>query len=113
MTESEAKTKWCPMTRRVEGMDGNKIAVGQAAFNRVGYETTEIPYGKCIGSACMMWRAHTESKHVDLVGDWAGKVNKLVEEGFNTFTLDPSDPNAVVERKTKHGYCGLAGLSIP
>ena len=44
MTEAEAKTKWCPMTRRVEGMEGNKIAVGQAAFNRVGYETTEIKW---------------------------------------------------------------------
>ena len=43
MTESEAKTKWCPMVDRASDC-GNADADGE---RRTVY---------CIGSKCMMWR---------------------------------------------------------
>lgn len=80
MTEDEAKTKWCPMSRVVSG-DKEAGVVSAVAFNRtmnVGTVPVEIGYPKgacCIGSGCMMWR-------------W-GKPS-----------MGPGYPD--------HGYCGLA-----
>lgn len=51
MTETEAKTKWCPMARNDDPPGSNR-----------GWHTTspERPYLPreclCIASACMMWR---------------------------------------------------------
>lgn len=47
MTEEEAKTKWCPHARVLEGYaertSANRTAEGK-------------PAGLCIGSGCMAWR---------------------------------------------------------
>lgn len=45
MTETEAKTKWCPMWRLGQSFDFG----GYAAVNNHSASN-------CIGSACMMWR---------------------------------------------------------
>ena len=45
MTESEAKTKWCPMRRLTE--------IGNIRINNTEPGTFTL---NCIGSACMMWR---------------------------------------------------------
>jgi len=42
MTETEAKTKWCPMVRLPAKIDDPEPGVNR--------------FGSCIGSACMMWR---------------------------------------------------------
>lgn len=48
MTEDEAKTKWCPMTRvgHVAGM----------AINRHPDERDFYVETRCVASSCMMWR---------------------------------------------------------
>lgn len=53
MTESEAKTRWCPMVRlygddwttRLDDNELKAVTDGDVARST-----------KCIGSACMMWR---------------------------------------------------------
>ena len=46
MTESEAKTKWCPMV--VFMLGGGMVRNRDACYDNDGTH--------CIGSACMMWR---------------------------------------------------------
>jgi len=48
ITEDEAKTKWCPLARAGDGDD--------CATNRDLIEDNPV-YARCIGSACMAWRA--------------------------------------------------------
>lgn len=84
MTEEEAKTKWCPMSRLAWlNEDMGKTAI---TANRWGHGE---PLGgsTCIGSACMMWRWDYPKgeKHFDA----EGSLRKDVD-----FRL---------------GYCGLAG----
>ena len=53
MTEDQAKTKWCPMTR---------FKMDEVAVNRHNGTPGKIdvqfnpPYARCIASECMMWR---------------------------------------------------------
>jgi hypothetical protein len=49
MTESEAKTKWCPFARV-----GSETS-GLGAMNR-DVRKGVMPEALCIGSACMAWR---------------------------------------------------------
>lgn len=44
MTEDEAKTKWCPAARILDGLPGG------AATNREGVNVN------CVASECMWWR---------------------------------------------------------
>lgn len=47
MTETEAKTKWCPMTKFVPSLHPDPEIAGMAnAAQKLN----------CIGSDCMMWR---------------------------------------------------------
>jgi hypothetical protein len=58
MTEDEAKTKWCPMSRLAGAESDNTVSHSQAVFNRLQMPNASIslPSGVlCIGSACMMW----------------------------------------------------------
>lgn len=48
MTEDEAKTKWCPMTRHGYGSEG-------VGINRM-HNNKQPETARCIGSDCMMWR---------------------------------------------------------
>lgn len=54
MTESEAKTKWCPMTRAPIEID-DRLVAGNTMKVPGSAETTITT---CIGSACMLWREH-------------------------------------------------------
>ncbi len=73
MTETEAKTKWCPMVRAARwgatkaaieenGEDGVLALVNGMPCNRFIIDESEHPEDHiyketlCIGSACMMWR---------------------------------------------------------
>ena len=47
MTESEAKTKWCPMVRL------STLGGGNVVFN-----ASENQRAHCVGSDCMMWREY-------------------------------------------------------
>lgn len=100
MTETEAKTKWCPMVRLVDygfaldcDHDGDASALIVAAgapHNRMkigmGEDEAELAVSlsclKCIGSDCMMWR--------------------------ETPTV-VSDAEIATGEAVMHGYCGLAG----
>jgi hypothetical protein len=83
MTEDEAKTKWCPMSRSWD-------EAGSANRGRKG----EIDVADCcIGSACMMWRWLMVPNP-----EWAIFDHDLAPEG--------SAPPAWLESKTD-GLCGL------
>ncbi len=66
LTESEAKTKWCPMVSMVavENSKGELLVLNNASFNRVSIATPLDERGKsinpigtfCIASKCMMWQ---------------------------------------------------------
>lgn len=66
MTEDEAKTKWCPMSRTVRGMNVGMVV---SNFNRVWDEKGGpeiLPATNCIGSGCMMWRWETKLESLNL-----------------------------------------------
>ena len=110
MTETEAKTKWCPMVRRIDSEYEDKAPTGMTAMNRMVTPKGEKAFGLCIGSACMMWRWRMEFSSVD----WAGKdfekmQEELLESDGYIAELNPMDPSGLVgKRSKKHGYCGLA-----
>lgn len=88
MTEGEAKAKWCPFSRLMDGgVDASEAATYRATppvFNRQERAKTgviAIPNGtRCVGSSCMAWR-------------WT--------HGGPSNPVDSGDP----------GYCGLAGFT--
>lgn len=65
MTESEAKTKWCPMVRVYYDRNQNGVIDDAIFSNR---ETTP----RCIGSGCMMWRKQTGFRHAADASNDAG-----------------------------------------
>lgn len=90
MTESEAKTKWCPFVR-YEQNDGP--ALNSYAANRPFKPFRDIDKQnmRCIASDCMAWRILPLSSEDKAVLD--------IEYQRTGRRLD-------IERK---GYCGLAG----
>jgi len=82
MTESEAKTKWCPMVRfYVADHDHYDNKPQNDGFGKADKNS-----GFCIGSACMMWRWN-EPQNINFKGD---PPYSMVGEDMN-------------------GYCGLSG----
>lgn len=73
MTEEEAKTKWCPMTRvgHVAGM----------AINRHPDESDFYVDTRCVASKCMMWRENVVEAlpkgKVVLINGYCGLAGKL------------------------------------
>lgn len=89
-TEEEAKTKWCPFVRtpvHVEPGYGAHLAVAA----NVGGEKTDFPFSRtrCIGSACMAWRA----------------TDNLPDPP----THNPNSSAVYAPVYKAAGYCGLAG----
>jgi len=82
MTEEEAKTKWCPMTRKAIYSDPTG-----------GFDTiyNGAVYGNCIASACMAWREE-----------------RLFTRDNIKLTIHP-DGNVTDNGPPPTGYCGLAG----
>jgi len=90
MTEEQAKTKWCPMTR----LEGNE----EGPFNRMAFSLKRwfkwectSPYqenaANCIASDCMMWR-------------WQRTPERAKEMGRKALSH---------EYYEEDGYCGLTG----
>ena len=77
MTEEQAATRWCPMVR---------MHAGYSVESRGFYAETDNRAGRCIGSACAMWR-------------W----NETRPAGYH-----PHD-GPFTEAVADTGYCGLAG----
>ena len=101
MTEEEAKTKWCPLSRCAGEINGH--VVGGA--NRLGEPWQCSPFVQqtmCIGSACMAWRAVTQ---------WETKIGERDQkpegDGWEWDTF--SDDRWERQVPTGKGYCGLAG----
>jgi hypothetical protein len=81
MTEEEAKTKWCPLSRVGDGAN--------SAYNRVGFaavspskDSADFRAVKCIGRDCMAWRNY--------------EVPTVFEDGS-------------VGTPKQHGFCGAFG----
>lgn len=74
MTEDEAKTKWCPMVR-------HPIFPQEAGGGNLG--------GKCISSACMMWRWIEDLSWRNRADDEFRRSGRRIQH--------------------EEGYCGLAG----
>lgn len=90
MTETEAKTKWCPMVMRQTRNPAEQEA--------------------CKGSGCMMWRATWRHESRDFAGKDIEKERvKIAAKGGVITALDPYDPSGDVAFPTGHGFCGLAG----
>lgn len=96
-TEEEAKMKWCPFARTVNGVvqkDGVVIGNGNAGFNRVwftdddGKHRIENGASICVGSACMAWR-------------WV-----FSPESAKAINEQPKPP---AKTCVATGYCGLGG----
>lgn len=85
MLESDAKTKWCPMSRigtiHTDG-NGNTYAL---SYNRDD-DRGNTHLSTCVGSECMMWR-------------W-------------NFVENASGVQAKGHTFEEHGHCGLAGHPI-
>lgn len=96
MTEEEARTKWCPFSRpELPRADDCGYQAGNRAFVEPGGDqTTERT--RCLGSACMAWRAHTKS--------WNATVGRWVEPERAYLSSD-----IIEQRPTDEGHCGLAG----
>lgn len=138
MTETEAKTKWCPFARLVLANDASKVELNQTAFNRV-CKNDGTPLSapvQCIASACMAWRwieseheyAVTDSEQIESP-DRPGWIigNHLVRpsgEGWEPVEQYPTFGNekdrqfkdcdgwrrvAWQRPINKRGHCGLAG----
>src|SRR5262245_17964371 len=105
MTEAEAKTKWCPMSRvRLIGPDDGARNFGEAS--------------RCIASACMAWRWSSEYEEAvtegEVVGGIAVRVLPPPGEGWQrtepyTFSTGPGSQNGWRRRKHERGYCGAFG----
>ncbi len=81
MTETEAKTKWCPYRAQHQATAIALISAGRENFD-VGDCT-------CFGSHCMMWK--WDQGHCE--------IKPAAEPGMVKLEFDHSG----------NGYCGLAG----
>ena len=86
MTEDEAKTKWCPFAREFSSAD-----IGAVAVNREGARLSF-----CIASACIAWREEPPPPRWEKT-----ETGAVWQRALGT------------ETPAVHGYCGLAGRSVP
>jgi hypothetical protein len=75
MTESEAKTRWCPMVRFKSAETGSGPAFNR---QRIGSDMDDV---NCIGSKCMAWRQQTTEGEIGgepalFVGGYCGLAGK-------------------------------------
>lgn len=116
MTESEAKTKWCPV-----------FSVLQTTFYIAKPGMTANPeYGKCSGSACMMWKKEGPAVENRCGKSFAPDENPVPPEGegwelagepqLKEVYMPGQEPLRQMRfvpywtRKiSQQGYCGLAG----
>jgi hypothetical protein len=86
MTEEQARTKWCPMTRNLSSF------VWKTSHEYITKEIENI--GSCIASDCMVWR------RIEIDAVQVSKVNTEHPEWTGQQCYD-SLP--------QRGYCGLGG----
>lgn len=131
MTEIEAKTKWCPMARVIDVQAFNCIGKGNEEQEKArsavlrphnreyrndsneDYDSTDAIESsaeekfKCIGSACMMWRAHTGTISKNRLYTTIPGVGPITAENIENFLIESGI--VVSDGMPVHGYCGLAG----
>lgn len=121
-TEKEAREKWCPFARALDGSPGNAAGVGAcvAAVNR-GVRAQDQQALRCIGSACMAWRwGQDRFRTFILCDDEAATIEPdrppsvhADWEWCPANTLgEPAgwmEPEAVANARS-FGYCGVAGV---
>lgn len=98
MTEDEAKTKWCPMTRySTWGIDG--------VSNRDNFHDGFPLANSCIASLCMVWRwSYKEEKREGHSGGKELLLSRGLETGREVKQIGYS-----LYKLEAVGYCGLAG----
>lgn len=129
MTEQEAKGKWCPFVRAVNGKidpgSRSEHATVQPAFNRVvdgesGRWAFPKPAG-CIGSDCMAWRIAETGNWTRTFREWMDaekwiEAIKVYRHYTGSTLKDAKDFVDAVRVGQKPmptpepiGFCGLAG----
>lgn len=92
MTEEQAKTKWCPMVRLIDGQPPGAASTNRE-YKEFGTEHEES--NRCIGAACMMWR-------------WDDVPNPVYEAQSPFMQWTPANIPMTIKSET-HGHCGLSG----
>jgi hypothetical protein len=100
LTETEAKTKWCPFVR----LRGKYDDAATSSFNRcLPFGNDLTPETHCWASACMAWRWYG--------GDYPDYAGPDKPEGKGWVeNANATDNRFRWQRKRQQtGYCGLAG----
>jgi hypothetical protein len=109
MTEDEAKTKWCPAYRvAMAGAGGSSMST--VSFRDLTNRPREG--GKCMASACMVWRVSGHSpEYTDVQNTAIGQKPKPVEgKVWRRVHRDDEAANDWQWRLyATEGHCGLAG----
>ncbi len=128
LTEKEARKKWCPFARTIDGYPGDGANVqGYAASANRGMPDKTMASLNCAASDCMAWRwagkntrETTKMRHpveYDAVAGsvrvvdgepWRYEYTDIDSEGeFDLLHRWLSDEDQ--EKQGCRGYCGLAG----
>lgn len=110
LTEEQAKTRWCPMTRLDSSYENNP------SLNRE-MDGSVARGALCIASECMMWREHVieyEKKHFHKLGDETFDQMYERYEAFGKENPDWTQEDVgsgllYTKPKPQRGWCGLAG----
>lgn len=108
LTETEAKTKWCPFTR-VAGVVSRETGAC-ASVNRENEEVYGASGTECIGPACMAWRWGEAKRTAAFLEAVQAHMKTQPKPNFNT-AVQAVYADADSEFARTEGYCGLAGQS--
>ena len=114
MTENEATTKWCPMSR--SSVEPNGSADNRGIMNEAGCHNSTL----CIASECMAWRWNEPipNEEATIVGtgqplgdNWAISHEGVIDCGPRKGQAVTGWIRFFPEKRT--GHCGLAGRGEP
>lgn len=99
MTEDEAKTKWCPLAKRVPYASAAQAE--EIALNGIDpdYSQDMAAQWPCIASACMAWRWSNYKLGHDLAFHERSYGKEKAKASHEQF----------MRETPLNGYCGLAG----
>ena len=112
LTEDEARKRWCPFARVIEGSFDPDLPTYAAAVNRNLHES-QRPHARCIASGCMMWRSTGPQHDTLAVAEIPEQEAKASAKGWHKTPDRDADGNKIwTKPKPEQGWCGLAGRPI-